>query len=250
MKNTLLLLSFLLLVGTSCSKLESNEKKYVNAMMGNDYDEVYKAYEDFSNWLMADSATMSYDFPLMREKLGMKIATSPDRKVRCYSWVTSQGDTTSSYSNVIQWIVNGKMAAYSGPLDAMLTGRKPNVARQWSLAHSIDTIFQIDGEKEPIYLIVQSYVNELGYTFSYVSAALNTGMALKILPFFFDGIETAGNRQFINDNNVNMKELIKWDPQGKKLYAYLTDDNERVMPGKYETYTLGEQQFTKDVTEQ
>ena len=248
MKNTLLLLSITLLIATtSCSKLERYEKKFADAMLGDNYEEVYKAYGEFCEWLMTDSATMTYDFPVMHEKLGMKIQSSPDGKLRCYSWVTNQEDTISSYSNVIQWKDGEKMVAFNGPLDAMLTGRKPKVSRQWSLAHSIDTIFQIDGKKDPIYLIVQSYVNELGYSFSYVSAALNMGAALKILPFFFDGIETAGNRQFINDGKVNMQELIKWD--GKKLYAYLTDDNERVISGKYETYTLGEQQFTKDVTE-
>lgn len=70
-------------------------------------------------------------------------------------------------------------------------------------------------------------------------------MLLKILPFFFNGIETAGNRGYVDDGKVNKKDLIKWDAKEGKLYSYMTDDQNHVIPGKYETYVLGVNQFTK-----
>ena len=245
MKKTIIMLSMLALVLASCSKADRNERKYLDGIMSDNYEESAQAMTEFTEWVKADKSTMTHDFNLMREKMGMKIVDSPDGKVRCYSWVTERGDTTTSYANIVQWLMGDKLVAFSGPIDALLTGRKPSVAHQWSLPHSIDTIYQIEGGSEPIYLIEESYVNEKGMSFSYISAAVNRGLALKILPFFFNGIETAGNREYVDDGKVNKRELIKWDAKGRKLQSYLTDENNHVIPGKYETYVLGKTQFTK-----
>ena len=245
MKKTVILLAMLGLVLSSCSKLERNEKKYLDGILSEDYATSNQAMAEFNKWMTADEATMTYDFNLMREKLGMKIVDSPGGKLRCYSWITSRGDTICNYANIVQMIVNGQMVGYAGPLEVMLTGRKPAVGRQWSLSHSIDTIYQLEAKPQPIYLIEQSYVNETGLSFSYLSAAAPNGVLLKILPFFFNGIETAGNRGYVDDGKVNKKDLIKWDAKEGKLYSYMTDDQNHVIPGKYETYVLGVNQFTK-----
>lgn len=245
MKKTILLLTMLAMLMASCSKLERNEKKYLEGILSEDYETSAQAMSDFIKWIKAEQGTMTYDFPLMREKMGMKVVDSPDGKVRCLSWVTSKNDSITNYANVTQWLLGEDYAVYDGPIDAMLTGRKPTVKQQWSLPHSIDTIYQIEGTNVPVYMIVESYVNEMGMSFSYISAVVNRGMTLRILPFFFNGIETAGNRQYIDDGKINKNDLIKWDGKAKKLYSYMTDDNNRVIPGKYETYVLGEHQFTK-----
>lgn len=233
----------------SCSKLERNEKNLVQAMLNEDFETSNQGLDDFYKWLQSDKETMTYDFSLMREKYGMKVNTSSDGVVRLYSWVTNPGGETKNYANIAQWLMNDQMVAYTGPIDALLTGRKPNIKRQWSLTHSIDTLYTIPEATQPIYMVVESYVNENGYTFVYISAFINQGMKLSIMPFFFNGIETAGNREFIDDGKVNKAELIKWDDKARKLYTYVTDDSLRVIPGKYETYALGPKQFTKIETE-
>lgn len=249
MKKTALFLAVLALVFVSCSKLERNEKKFVNAMLDEDYATSNQGLEDFYKWLQTDKETMTYEFPLMREKYGMKVNTSSDGMVRLYSWVTNPGGEPKNYANVAQWTMDDQLVAYTGPIDALLTGRKPNIKRQWSLNHSIDTLYTISEATQPIYMVVESYVNENGYTFVYISAFINQGIKLAIMPFFFNGIETAGNREFIDDGTVNKAELIKWDDKARKLYAYVTDDSLRVIPGKYETYALGPKQFNKIETE-
>ena len=245
MKKTVLLLAMMVMVIASCSKLEHNEKKYLEGILNEDYNTSAQAMNDFIQWIKNEKATMNYDFPLMCEKLGMKVVESPDGKVRCLSWITSKNDSITNYANVTQWLLGEDYIVYDGPIDAMLTGRKPDVRFQWSQPHRIDTIYQIEGANVPIYLIEESYVNEVGMSFSYISAAVNSRLTLKILPFFFNGIETAGNRQYIDDGKVNKKDLIKWDAKAKKIYSYLTDENDHVIPGKYETFVLGEHQFTK-----
>ena len=250
MRKTILLLAIFTLTLASCSKQERTERKLVKAILSEDYETSSSAMNEFCEWIKADKSTMTHDFNYSREKLGMKVHTSSDGKVRAYSWITSQGDTITNYANVLQWLSGDAMVGYSGPLDAMLTGRQPNIKRQWSLAHSIDTIFDIQEATQPIYMFVESYVNEEGKSFTYISAAINKGGLLKVLPFFFNGIETAGNREYIEDGKVNKAELIKYDDKAKILYAYVTDDNMRVIPGKYEVYALTPTQFVKVETEQ
>lgn len=245
MKKALLFIAVLSLTFASCSKLERNEKKLVQAMLDENYETSNKGLEDFCKWLQNDKETMTYDFPLMREKYGMNVFTSSDNMVRCYSWVTNPGAEPKTYANVMQWLMGDQLVAFSGPIDALLTGRKPNIKRQWSLAHSIDTLYTIAEATQPIYMVQESYVNEDGHTFVYISAFINRGLKLAIMPFFFNGIETAGNREFIDDGSVNKKELIKWDDKARMLYSYMTDDSLRVIPGKYETYALGPKQFVK-----
>ena len=245
MRKTILLLVVVAVALASCSKQERTERKLVKAMLSEDYETSFQAINDFCEWVKGDKSTMTHDFKYSKEKLGMKVNTSSDGMVRCYSWVTDKGDTISSYANIIQWMWEDKMVGYCGPLDALLTGRKPTIKRQWSLAHSIDTIIEIQEATQPIYMFVESYVNEEGKSFTYISAAINKGTRIEILPFFFNGIETAGNREYIDDGKVNKAELIKYDDKTKMLYSYLTDENLHVIPGKYEVYGLTPTKFVK-----
>ena len=245
MKKTILLLTVMAMMLCSCSKQQRTEHKLVNAMLNEDYETSSNAANDFCSWVKSDKSTMTHDFKYSREKLGMNVNTSSDGLVRSYSWVTNHGDVFDTYANILQWMVGGQMIGYSGPLDAMLTGRKPNIKHLWSLAHSIDTIFDIQDATQPIYMFVESYVNEEGKSFTYVSASIIKGLKMEILPFFFNGIETAGNRPYVDDGTVKKAQLIKWDNSTKMLYTYVTDDNEHVIPGQYEQYALSTTQFVK-----
>jgi hypothetical protein len=246
MKKTALLLVLVALTLASCSKQERTERKLVDAMLSDDYEASFAAMDEFFNWIKTDKSTMTHDFNYSREKLGMKVNTSSDGQVRTYSWVTGKSDSISTYANIVQWLYGDNLIGFTGPLDAMLTGRKPTIKRTWSLAHSIDTIYDIEGANPPIYMFVESYTNEKGKTFTYISAGINQGLKIAILPFFFNGIETAGNREYIDDGKLNHRDLIKWDAKAKKLYAYVTDENLHVIPGKYEVYNLTATRFVKE----
>lgn len=236
----------LLLVMASCSSEIRNEKKFLKGIQSTDAQEEQDAFEEFCSWIKTDKATMGYDFNLLREKLGMKIVNSPDGKLRLYSWEIDHNDSIISYANIVQLLVNdGKLVGYSGPLNTMLTGKNPDIKKRWTLAHSIDTVFEVNVNNQPVYLIVQSYLTEELMNTSYVSAAVTQGLRIATLRFFFDGVENAGYRKYIDDGKVNKKDLIKWDDKTKTLYAYMTDDNNHVIPGKYEIYRLNGDSFTK-----
>ena len=245
MKKSILIIAIMALVLASCSKQERTERKLVKAMLSEDYETSFAAMNEFCDWLKSDKSTMTHDFNYAQEKIGLKVNTSSDGQLRTYSWVTSQSESNANYANVMQWISGESMVGYSGPIDAMLTGRQPIVKRQWSLAHRIDTVYDIQEATQPIYMFVESYTNENGLSFTYITAAINKGLKIEVLPFFFDGIETAGNREYIDDGNVQVSDLIKYDDKAKKLYAYVTNESHHVIPGQYEVYALTPTRFVK-----
>jgi hypothetical protein len=207
MKKSFLLLALICIAIASCSKLERNEKKYLEGMQNEDYEASVNAVKEFCNWLETDKATMNYDFKLMREKIGLKAITSPDSVLRCYSWVSNRSEYGESYTNVAQWCIGESFIAYSGPIDYLLVGRKADIKHQETLAHSIDTIFEVKMANHPVYLIVQSYVNRDGKRRAYVTSTHIPGVQLQIMPFFFDGTEMAGN----NVDNVRQSTLYAVD---------------------------------------
>jgi hypothetical protein len=245
MKKITLFLACLALLATSCSKMESNEKKFAGEMLSEDYEKSTQAFDDFCHWLQNDKKTMTHDFKYMQEKLGMKVCTSPDSILRSYSWVTGGSGTETIYANVFQWMVGDNLIAYCGPLDQLLAGRKADLKKHSSFAHSIDTIFEITSGKRPVYIIAQSYVDDSGMRRAYVSAASINGIQLALLPNLFDGLEIAGNNLFKDKGNTPIGQLFKWDQESRRFYAYQVDDDNNLIPGKYTVYELGEHQFTR-----
>ena len=244
MKKTALLLALLVLVMGSCSKMKSNERKYVKGMQSQDVETSTTAFNDFCLWMQKDKETMTYDFPLMKEAFGMKIVSSPDSLVRCYSWVTDDNGKDVFYANITQWMLGESFVAYAGPIDYVLANRKADLKNYSSFAHSIDTIYMISKGNVPVYLIVQSYFDD-GVRRAYATASRISGLKLSIVPFFFDGLDVAGNADFVDDGKVSIGDLFKWDEQTGKFYAYQTDDNNHLIPGKYTVYELGSNRFSR-----
>ena len=242
MKKIVYIIAILALALTSCSK----EKKFLKAMQSENYEEAIAGFNDFCNWLESDKSTMTHDFKLMREALNMKVVTSADGKLRCYSWPTgTDNEGGITYANLTQWMADDNLVAYRGPIDNLLAGRKAEISKETTMPHSIDTIIEIHEGDKTAYLIAQSYVNSKGNKRSYLSATYINGIKLVLLPFFFDGIEFAGNNEFVNYDKVTTGDLFKWDDKTKRLYAYQTDDSLHYLPGKYTVFQLSDNQFKR-----
>lgn len=249
MKKSLFIMALVALALASCSKLERNEKKFLEGMQSDSYEESVNAFNEFADWMLNDKSTMTYDFNLMREKMDLKIATSKDGHLRCYSWPTNVNEKVKVYANLTQWTAGDNFVGFNGPIDKLLAGRNANIKQHSSLAHRIDTIYDIQLGQRTIYIIAQTYHNTDDHYRSYVSATFIDGVVLRLLPNFFDGIEIAGNYEYLNDGKLTIKDLFKWDEKSGKFYAYQVDDNYNVIPGKFVVYQLGNERFTRLTTE-
>lgn len=242
---TVFIWTLMIMALASCSKVERNEKKFLKAMQSDDYQTVTDGYKEFTDWMQRDKSTMNYDFPLLQENLNMKIATSQDGHLRCYSWPTSTSNGLKVYANLSQWTAGDNFIGFNGPIDQLLAGRKGDLQHKHMMGHSIDSIIDIQLGQRTCYVIIQSYKNTEGRYRAYASVTHIDGVVLRLLPFFFDGTEVAGNYEFISGGNVKTSDLFKWDPQTKRFYAYQTDDNYKIIPGKYTAYQLGADRFTR-----
>lgn len=249
MKSRFFFMALSLLMLASCSGVGSKEKKFVKDMQSEDIQVSSQAFDDFCKWMMTDRATMTHDFNLMREKFAMKLITSPDGKLRAYSWVTGYTDKVPTYANIMQWTIDNRFVGYIGPVDALVAGRqadakKLNINR---MPHSIDTIYQINlADDVPAYIMVQSYTNLDGLSRAYASAITYQGLSLKVLPFFFDGTEIAGNNLFVAPNGkIDSSKLFKWDEKAKRFFAYQTDENNKIIPGKFTEYVFEKDHFKR-----
>ena len=239
MNKTVIILALLaLLVASGCSKMERNEKKYLKGIQSENYEESNNALNDFCKWLQTDKKTMSYDFALMKERMGMKVVTSPDSLLKCYSWKTVETENSEAYACVMQWMAGDRFIAYRGPLDDLLARRQATIKNQTSLAHSIDTIYEIRTGNIPVYLISQSYTSNKGKRRAYITAAFFNGLSPQVMPFFFDGVDIAGNSEFKVQPGITTGDLFKWDEKSNRLYVYQTDDKNRLITGEYIVYQL------------
>ena len=245
MRNAISIFALCLLMLASCNGPEHKEKKFLADMQSEDYEKSNQAFNEFCMWLQNDSSTMSYDFPLMRDKMSLKAVSSADHNLRALSWITGVNDGMPSYANLLQWKDGDNFIGFCGPVDALLAGRKATIKNQASLPHRLDTIFQIDGGNFPVYLLVQSYLNTDGKYRAYTSAMHIKDISLRLLPSFFDGNEIAGNYEYNNDGSINAANLFKYDATTKTFYAYQTDDNGNILPGQFMVYQLQGDRFVK-----
>ena len=95
-------------------RLEEYEKREYAFIEGiENYDDLdlrEKANDDFAKWLLKDTCTFHYNFPIATDSTEIvNIAESDDGNIRIYSWDTQLGGTMVCWDNVIQYISNGKI---------------------------------------------------------------------------------------------------------------------------------------------
>ena len=127
MKCKLFIYICLILQIHSCNNISINqcfeeyEKREAAFIEGiNNYDDLElreKANDDFAKWLLKDTCTFHYDFPIVTDSTEIvNIAESDDGNVRIYSWDTQLGGTMVCWDNVIQFRSNGKLESYDGSI--------------------------------------------------------------------------------------------------------------------------------------
>lgn len=92
---------------------------------------------EFCNDLLNDKSTFDADLSAAMDSLYISMVTSPDQKLKTYSWENGQGGTMIIRSNLYQTKINGKF--YAGFVEDMVE-------------HPLN-IYTIETEKGPLYLI-------------------------------------------------------------------------------------------------
>lgn len=80
------------------SNLKEAEKKLIEI-----YEQKEYCDRELMDLLQTNIKTLSYPFRKLQQKTNITITTSPDKKVRLYSWNTGQGGTSPDYQTYIQY---------------------------------------------------------------------------------------------------------------------------------------------------
>ena len=168
MKCKLFIYICLILQIHSCNNISINqcfeeyEKREAAFIEGiNNYDDLKlreKANDDFAKWLLKDTCTFHYDFPIVTDSTEIvNIAESDDGNVRIYSWDTQLGGTMVCWDNVIQFRSNGKLESYDGSIWSVDESQEKNEIDFGCWTKAIYTFKRNDGQT--IY-ITESYFRE------------------------------------------------------------------------------------------
>lgn len=76
--------------------------------------------EGLINWVLTDTATLSYPFTRSIEKKYVTIATSDDNLLRIYSWNTGLGGTMIRWDNLVQYKSGDEVKSAHHSLDMQL----------------------------------------------------------------------------------------------------------------------------------
>jgi len=76
------------------------------------FEETEDCGYDLVGYAKEYSATLEYDFDRLKEQTNVSIITSPDRKLRFYTWDTGTGGTSPDFASYVQY-ENGKSVAIS-----------------------------------------------------------------------------------------------------------------------------------------
>jgi hypothetical protein len=92
---------------------------------------------------------LSYSFPKLKKRI--YLTTSRNGKLRAYSWDTNEGGTMHDFVTVFQFQgVGGKVNAWSEPYSQSMEDRGAGTF--------VNQIFQVDTGKQPIYLVVDTFI--------------------------------------------------------------------------------------------
>ena len=102
-------------------KMLKEAKPEISESEGDTIEDYYgTSREGLINWVLTDTATLSYPFTRSIEKNYVTIATSDDNLLRIYSWNTGLGGTMIRWDNLIQYRSGTEIKAVHQSLDMLL----------------------------------------------------------------------------------------------------------------------------------
>lgn len=141
--------------------MAEREQAMLSTLQFEEYEMNGEIYKDYSTadhqplieWVLSDTATLSYPFTFSQKHNYVKIATSIDRNLRIYTWDTGKGGTMICWGNLIQYRDGKTIKSFQRSLYGVLHPEEyvENEIDCGSSVNRIHTIYSKDGKA--IYLI-------------------------------------------------------------------------------------------------
>lgn len=238
--------------------MEQKEKEMLSASNPVTYYSDSVEYEDYAmsdrqpliDWVLKDTATLSYPFTQTCAEGYAHIATSDDGKLRIYSWDTGEGGTMICWGNLIQYRSGKEVLSFHASLDKVL--HPEETGEYLSFGGYVETITTIpthDGEA--IYLI-QDYFREssnLGAT-SVIALRIREGRLVEDSCFVTGdgpasqlGVEhTIADWYYTTNQGDGWDWLFRYDKDKQEIYIPKTDELQ-TLTDRYDVYRFDGERF-------
>ena len=238
-------------------KMLKEAKPEISESEGDTIEDYYgTSREGLINWVLTDTATLSYPFTRSIEKNYVTIATSDDNLLRIYSWNTGLGGTMIRWDNLVQYRSGTEIKAVHQSLDMLLhpDGEHDEI----DFGSYIDTIYtypSTDGSK--LYMVDDYFRISSNYSAnSLVAMRIKDGNLVSAPCFVRHGkrSDTIGFEHSIADWYflANLGEgwdwLFQYDEKTQNLYVATTDSINSLID-RYDIYHFNGTDFVYQKTD-
>lgn len=249
---------------TTCKKPQridpyQKEKEMLKASSPEEYEYDGEKYLDYAkadkhplkDWVLNDTATLSYPFTESVKNEYVTVATSADGNLRIYTWDTGEGGTMICWGNIIQYRDGKKVMAFDKSLGAVL---HPDDSDQLEMdfGSHVDTILTVHAQDGIIYLI-DDYFRESsnwGYS-SLIALKIEDGKLMETSVLARDGEtdsrigceHTIAEWYFITNQGDGWDWIFRYDTDNNNLYICTVDSNS-CYTDQYDIYHFDGNKFT------
>lgn len=253
----------------ACKQISSTQMKEKELeMLRNAQPEVFEAdgqmQESFYqtsrqpllDWVLSDTATLSYPFTLSRQKGYVTVATSADNKLRIYSWDTAEGGTMILWGNIIQYKSGDSIKVLKESLDMHL--HPDGIHDEIDFGSSIDSIHTFTRSDGSMLYLAEDYFrfSSNNSTSSLYAMEIKDGKLVPVPCFVRNGERkdvigfehTASHWYFIANMGKGWHWLYRYDIDEQNLYTATTDEM-GCITDRYNIYHFDGQDFVYQKTD-
>ena len=231
-------------------KIFANEGAIYSSLPMDDYekrekgfDKIRKEEAKFIEVLRQHPETLDYPEEKMAKLLGdgYTLATSPDGRVRTYSWDTGRGGSGYNTASITQFrSKSGKTyvtceyerSAEEDLFDYEIRNEKDrsNPYSPWEWQSEVTKIYQLDTANGRIYLAYSNYVNShvsCGYMLE--SLAITGEKMTRIPIFLIDGMKRANLTCEAYGEDCSSNKFLTFDQKNKRVSFYEYEDENPIV---------------------
>lgn len=239
-------------------KMLKEAKPEISESEGDTIEDYYgTSREGLINWVLTDTATLSYPFTRSIEKNYVTIATSDDNLLRIYSWNTGLGGTMIRWDNLVQYKSGDEVKSAHHSLDMQLHPQD-STESEIDYCSLIDTIYTRPCTDGSMLYIAYSYFRISGdYSLrSLVAMQIEDGKLVAAPRFVRQGKRTdnlrlehtVGDWYFLSNLGEGWNWLFQYDEKTQNLYVATTDSINSLID-RYDIYHFNGTDFVYKKTD-
>lgn len=208
--------------------------------------------QPLKDWVLNDTATLSYPFTESVKNEYVTVATSTDGNLRIYTWDTGEGGTMICWGNIIQYRDGKRVRSFDKSLGAVLHPDDSDELEMDFGSH-VDTILTVPTQDGSAIYLIDDYFRESsnwGYS-SLIALKIEDGKLMETPVFTRNGEtdsqigteHTIADWYFITNLGDGWDWIFRYDTANNNLYSCTVDSNS-CYTDQYDIYHFDGKKFS------